>query len=296
MQRVIFFDIDSPLPFVDKFSLFRYNWGWRRIAVFDCFERMVFFVFRTVLVLTYIGVMSIITLPFCILLLLLRLISKKAASKLGQPFADAVCFWPIFFLSGGKLTVEGRENIPKGAVLFAGNHRSMYDILAGYMAIPALHSTSFIAKYEMRHVPFLSWWMRILNCKFLNRSDPKEGLKTIQSAIADTKEGFSMFIEPEGTRNRGEGLLPFKPGSLKIAERTGCPVIPVAMIGTDNLLEKQYPKIRASKVTVIIGKPIETANLTRDQKVELPNVVRGQIKEMLIAHGVAFPAEETVSE
>ena len=63
---------------------------------------MVFFVFRTVLVLTYIGVMSIITLPFCILLLLLRLISKKAASKLGQPFADAVCFWPIFLLSGGK--------------------------------------------------------------------------------------------------------------------------------------------------------------------------------------------------
>ena len=257
-----FFRHRFPPPFVDKFSLFRYNWGWRRIAVFDCFERMVFFVFRTVLVLTYIGVMSIITLPFCILLLLLRLISKKAASKLGQPFADAVCFWPIFLLSGGKLTVEGRENIPKGAVLFAGNHRSMYDILAGYMAIPALHSTSFIAKYEMRHVPFLSWWMRILNCKFLNRSDPKEGLKTIQSA----------------------------------AERTGCPVVPVAMIGTDNLLEKQYPKIRGSKVTVIIGKPIETANLTRDQKVELPNVVRGQIKEMLISHGVAFPAEETVSE
>lgn len=249
---------------------------------------------RTFFVLLYIAVMSIVTLPFCIIFLLMKLISKRVTSKLGQPFAKYVAFWPIFMISGGRLKIEGRENIPKGtAVLFAGNHRSMYDILAGYIAIPSEHSTSFIAKYEMRHIPFLSWWMRVLNCKFLNRRDPKEGLKTIQSAIADTKEGFSMFIEPEGTRNRGEGVLPFKPGSLKISERTGCPVVPVAMIGTDNLLEKQYPKIRASKVTVIIGEPIPTEGLSREQKVDLPNVVRARIVEMLESHG--FPCDEKKS-
>ncbi|MBO4626598.1 MAG: 1-acyl-sn-glycerol-3-phosphate acyltransferase [Lachnospiraceae bacterium] len=248
---------------------------------------------RTVLVLLYICVMSIVTLPFLILFLLLKLVSKKAASKLGQPFAKYVCFWPIFLLSGGRITIEGRENIPKDtAVLFAGNHRSMYDIFAGYITIPASHSTSFIAKYEMRHTPFLSWWMRVLNCKFLNRGNPKEGLKTIQSAIADTKDGFSMFIEPEGTRNRGEGLLPFKQGSLKVAERTGCPIVPMAMIGTDEILEKHFPKIRAGHVTVIVGEPIATDGLSRDEKVALPNVVRERIKEMLLAHDFPFPAEE----
>ncbi|MBP5410346.1 MAG: 1-acyl-sn-glycerol-3-phosphate acyltransferase, partial [Lachnospiraceae bacterium] len=138
----------------------------------------------------------------------------------------------------------------------------------------------------------LSWWMRILNCKFLNRKDPKEGLKTIQSAIADVKAGFSMFIMPEGTRNRGEGVMPFKAGSLKIAERTGCPVVPVAMIGTDDILEKHYPKIRASRVTVIIGEPIPTAELSRDEKVALPGVVRDRIVEMLAAHGVSCPEPE----
>lgn len=247
---------------------------------------------RTFFVLLYICIGALITLPMCIFLLILRLFSKKAASKIGQPFANIMAFWPIFLLSGGRLKVEGRENIPKNTpVLFAGNHRSMYDILAGYMAIPWLHSTAFISKYEMRNVPFLSWWMRILNCKFLNRRDPKEGLKTIQSAIADVKEGFSMFIMPEGTRNRGGGVMPFKAGSLKIAERTGCPVVPVAMIGTDDILEKHYPKIRGSRVTVIIGKPIPTDNLTRDEKVELPNVVRAQIVAMLEAHG--FPCQES---
>ncbi|MBP5354335.1 MAG: 1-acyl-sn-glycerol-3-phosphate acyltransferase [Lachnospiraceae bacterium] len=245
---------------------------------------------RTFFVLLYICITCAITLPACLLFLLIRLISKKACSKLGQPFANVFCFWPIFLISGGRIKVEGKENIPKGTpVLFAGNHRSMYDILAAYMAIPASHSTGFISKYEIRHVPFLSWWMRVLNCKFLNRKDPKEGLKTIQDAIADVKDGFSMFIMPEGTRNRGEGVLPFKAGSLKIAERTGCPVVPIAMIGTDNLLEKQYPKIRASRVTVIIGKPIPTEGLSRDEKVNLPNTVRERIVEMLTAHGFACP-------
>ena len=249
---------------------------------------------RTFFVLLYICFGALITLPMCIFLLLLRLISKKAASKIGQPFAYAMAFLPIFLISGGRLKVEGKENVPKDtAVLFAVNHRSMYDILAGYMAIPKLHSTGFISKYEMRHVPFLSWWMRILDCKFLNRKDPKEGLKTIQSAIADVKEGFSMFIMPEGTRNRGEGVMPFKAGSLKIAERTGCPVVPVAMIGTDDLLEKHYPKIRKSRVTVIIGEPIPTEGLSREEKVELPNVVRARIVEMLAAHGVECPKPKT---
>ena len=244
---------------------------------------------RTFFVLFYICVGALIFMPYCLFLLLLRLISPKAASKLGQPFAYYAAFWPIMLLSGARLRVEGRENIPKEPVLFAGNHRSMYDILAGYLAIPALHSTGFISKYETRNVPFLSWWMRILNCKFLNRKDPKEGLKAIQSAIADVKNGFSMFIMPEGTRNHGEGVMPFKAGSLKISERTGCPVVPVAMIGTDDILEKHYPKIRASRVTVIIGEPIPTADLTRDEKIALPDVVRERIVEMLAAHGVSFP-------
>ena len=247
---------------------------------------------RTFFVLLYIGVGALLFTPVCLLLLLLRLISPKAASKLGQPFAYYAAFRPIMLLSGARLKVEGRENIPKEPVLFAGNHRSMYDILAGYLAIPALHSTGFISKHEIRHVPFLSWWMRILNCKFLNRKDPKEGLKTIQSAIADVKAGFSMFIMPEGTRNRGEGVMPFKAGSLKIAERTGCPVVPVAMIGTDDILEKHYPKIRASRVTVIIGEPIPTAELSRDEKVALPGVVRDRIVKMLAAHGVSCPEPE----
>ncbi len=249
---------------------------------------------RTVFVLLYIVLVCIVTVPFLVLFLILRLFSPKLASALAQPFAKVVAFRGIFLVSGCRITVKGADRIPAGVpVLFAGNHRSMYDILAAYIAIPATHRTSFISKYEIRHVPFLSWWMRALNCKFLNRSNPKEGLKTIQSAIADVKDGFSMFIMPEGTRNHGDDLLPFKAGSLKIAERTGCPVIPVAMIGTDDILEKHFPKITAHHVTVIIGEPIPTADLSRDEKIELPDRVRTVIQDMILAESSGNTASVT---
>jgi 1-acyl-sn-glycerol-3-phosphate acyltransferase len=74
----------------------------------------------------------------------------------------------------------------------------------------------------------------------------------------------------------------------KILERIG---YAVAMIGMDDILEKHYPKIRATRVTVIFGEPIPTADLTRDEKVALPGVVRERIVEMLKAHGVSCPEE-----
>ncbi len=71
------------------------------------------------------------------------------------------------------------------------------------------------------------------------------------------KNGISIWIFPEGTRNTNEDiteLLPFKEGSLKIAEKSGCPVIPVAMTGTAEVLEKHFPFITPSHITVYYGK------------------------------------------
>lgn len=70
----------------------------------------------------------------------------------------------------------------------------------------------------MEHIPLLSTWMRFVYCLFLDRENPKEGLKTILTAIDYIKKGISICIFPEGTRNKGEELsmLPFKDGCLKI--------------------------------------------------------------------------------
>lgn len=189
----------------------------------------------------------------------------------------------ILWLAGVRITVKGKENIPKDqAVLYVGNHRSYFDILVGYVTVPGL--MGFVAKKEMEKIPLLSAWMRFVNCLFLDRVNLKEGLKTILTGIEQVKRGVSVWIFPEGTRNKNDDLLellPFKEGSLKIAEKSGCPVIPVALTGTAEVFEKHFPYIRPSHVTIEFGKPFYTKELEAEFKKFPGAYTERQIKCML---------------
>lgn len=189
-------------------------------------------------------------------------------------------FGIILFLSGTKVDVIGRENIPDDQpVLYVGNHRSYFDIVIGYRLIKG--ECGFIAKKEMEKIPFLRRWMKNIHCLFLDRKNIKEGLKTILAGIDKVKHRISIWIFPEGTRNRDAGMMEFKEGSMKIAEKTGCPIIPVAMTGTAEIFEKHIPWIKKSHVTVTFGKPIDIKTLEKDQKKFLGAYTRDVILSML---------------
>lgn len=191
-------------------------------------------------------------------------------------------FRMILRVSGVKLEIRGRENIPDQAVLFVGNHRSYFDILAGYVSVPG--RMGFVAKKEMERYPLLSDWMVAVNCLFLDRENIKEGLKTILEGIEKVKNGISIWIFPEGTRNGHEDLLdllPFKEGSLKIAEKSGCPVVPVAITGTAEVFEKHIPWIRPSKVTIEFGRPFYMKELSPEDRKRAGAYTRQRILEML---------------
>ena len=142
----------------------------------------------------------------------------------------------------------------------------------------------FVAKKEMDSYPLLRSWMRNVNCLFLDRKDIKAGLKTILEGIEKVKSGISMWIFPEGTRGQGVNefdMLPFKEGSLQIAEKSGCPVIPVAMVNTADIFEKHTPIIKPTNVTVYYGKPIYIKELEPEQKKHAGSYTRDVIAEML---------------
>lgn len=192
-------------------------------------------------------------------------------------------FRVILRISGTKLVVEGRENLPEDqAVLYVGNHRSYFDILIGYTTIPGL--LGFVAKKEMTRYPVLKNWMEYVNCLFLDREDTREALKTILEGIEKLKKGISIWIFPEGTRNDNlepTALLPFKEGSLKMAEKTGCPVIPVAMLGNDDIFEKHIPFIRPRRVFLRYGEPIYLKELPPEQRKKSGAYTRDVIISML---------------
>ena len=189
----------------------------------------------------------------------------------------------VLKVTGAKITIIGHENVPTNqAVLYIGNHRSFFDILLTYTLCPDL--TGYIAKKEMEPIPLLSTWMRYLHCLFLDRKDIKEGMKTILTAIEKVKSGISICIFPEGTRNKGTDeleLLPFHDGSFKIATKSGCPIIPMAISNSAEIFENHFPKIKPCKVVVEYGKPIYPEELSREDKKRLGTYTQGIILEML---------------
>lgn len=189
----------------------------------------------------------------------------------------------ILKVTGADITIIGHENVPKDqAVLYIGNHRSFFDILLTYVHCPDL--TGYVAKKEMAPIPLLSIWMRYLHCLFLDRKDIKEGMKTILTAIEKVKNGISICIFPEGTRNKGDDeleLLPFHEGSFKIATKSGCPIIPMAISNSAEIFENHFPKIKPCKVVVEYGKPIYPEQLSKEDKKRLGAYTQGIILEML---------------
>lgn len=189
-------------------------------------------------------------------------------------------FGIILWLAGTKIDVSGREHIPEDKpVLYVGNHRSYFDIVIGYRLIKG--ECGFIAKKEMERIWFLRRWMTNIHCLFLDRKNVKEGLKTILKGIDHVKNGISVWIFPEGTRNKGKGMLDFKEGSMKIAEKTGCLIIPVAFTGTAEIFENHIPRVKKSHVTVTFGEPIDIKALGKEQKKFLGAYTRQKILDML---------------
>ena len=187
----------------------------------------------------------------------------------------------ILKLAGVDITVIGEERIPDEPVLYVGNHRSYFDIVITYARCKDL--TGFVAKKEMLSYPLLRTWMKRVHCLFLDRENVREGLKTILTAIEQVKNGISVFIFPEGTRNKGEelSLLPFHAGSFKIAEKSGCPIVPVALNNTIDIFEGHFPRIKKTHVVVEYCEPIYMKEMDKEDRKKIDERCQQIIKETI---------------
>ena len=236
--------------------------------------------FRIIISSLFLILFLILTIPLMFIEWLLGKFNKNAADRSSL----AIVQWGfrvILFFSGVELTVIGEENVPKDqSVLYIGNHRSFFDILLTYTRVP--NPTGYVAKLEMKKAPLLNIWMMLLHCQFLNREDIREGMKTILKCIELEKQGISICIFPEGTRNKEEGtLLPFHDGSFKIAQKSGCPVIPMAITNSAEIFENHLPKIRKTHVVLQYGAPIYIKDLEKEQQKSVGTYFQGIITDML---------------
>lgn len=233
---------------------------------------------RLILVATFLFLFLVGSIPLLIAEWIIGFFSKEVKSKSSL----AIVLWAfrvILWLAGAKITYLGEENVPKDtAVLYVGNHRSYFDVVMTYVRVP--RPTGYIAKKVMNKYILLNNWMRNLHCLFLDRDNIKQGLKTILEAVELAKEGISICIFPEGTRNREKDtFLPFHEGSFKIASKAGIPVVPMTIVNSAALFEDHLPFIKKSKVIIEYGKPIYINELDAENKKHPGEYVQGIIKE-----------------
>lgn len=179
-------------------------------------------------------------------------------------------------LAGARIKITGIENIPKDrTVLFVSNHQSNFDIplIISSIDVPK----GFIAKKELEKWPFISTWMKYINCIFMDRNNLRQSSESIVKGINLLKSGYSMVVFPEGTRSKGKPIAEFKAGSFKLATKSKCPIVPITINGTYKLLEQNNNKIKAADIELIIHPIIDVTTLNKDELDKLPETVHSII-------------------
>lgn len=220
------------------------------------------------------------------------LLVEKLVAKINPHARDISClrmvqwaFKLMLWITGANISYIGRENVPKDrAVLYVGNHNSYFDILLTYSQCPGL--TGYVAKSEMLRYPLLRDWMKRLYCVFLDRSDLRAGMQMILTCIDYIKNGISICIFPEGTRSKDGQMQPFHEGSLKMAAKTGCPIIPMAISNSAQIFENHMPFVRPCKVIVEYGAPVYPKELSKEDQKFLGAYTQKKIQEMLDQHHI----------
>jgi 1-acyl-sn-glycerol-3-phosphate acyltransferase len=200
---------------------------------------------------------------------------------------------------GAPLTVIGRENLLPLAI-YTANHTSFMDTPVIFGALP--FQFRILAKQSLWKWPFIGW--------HLHRSgqipvDEQSGsVAGLSQAIRALKTGMPLFIFPEGGRTKDGRMQDFMRGPAYISIRARVPLLPMALIGTYELLPIHTQFFRPRPVTLVIGKAIDPSGYTIRQTDELTACLRSAILELYKSHAAAgdldpeliLPAEAVESE
>lgn len=161
----------------------------------------------------------------------------------------------ILWGCGAKLEVIGGQSLPKDeSYVFVCNHLSYLDIPALFRAIP--HNLHFVAKKEIKWVPFIGWYMYATEMIFVDRSNQVKAIASLDRAGKLIKKGKDVLMFPEGTRSKNGAIGDFKKGPFMLATKADIAIVPVAISGTENILRAGKFRLKSGKVTVSIGEPL----------------------------------------
>ena len=206
------------------------------------------------------------------------IIASFISQKAGGKWAGAIWARTNAFFTPMFVGVSGKENIQKNtSYIIIPNHQSYYDIflIYGWLGI----DIKWVMKKELRKIPGLGIASEKIGHIFLDRSNNKEALESLNKAKQKLVNGSSIVIFPEGTRSATGQLNQFKRGAFKLAFDLNLPILPVTLIGTKDILPTDSLNLLPGKVQMIIHEPIDIKKYSEDEVRTLMNDVRNIISK-----------------
>jgi 1-acyl-sn-glycerol-3-phosphate acyltransferase len=157
--------------------------------------------------------------------------------------------------------VTGLEKIDTSKVhVYAVNHASAMDIPVLYVYLPFQFRIVF--KKELLSYPIVGWQLKRSGQVCIDQQKPTNSIAAIRSAVKSLKSGMPLVIYPEGGRTPDGEIKPFLPGAFFLAIKAQVDIVPVALVGTYELLPMNTYHIKCRPLEVRVGEPISTAGLT----------------------------------
>lgn len=158
------------------------------------------------------------------------------------------------------------------STLIVSNHLSIMDAVVAYYLFSK--NTIFISKKENGKIPILKTWLKSQNTLFLDRKNVREGVKIIIDAKKHIENENNVYIFPQGTRN--PNTEDFKAGSLQIAKKSKCDILPIFLTNTDKILKfnLSYKKI---KIKVDVKQTIKNSEYQDMNSTELQKYVQNKV-------------------
>lgn len=230
----------------------------------------------------YSGLLFIVLMLIFSLFVLIPLLISERGDKVSFFF---IRLWAGIWaaLSGVRFEVNGLENIDRSKpYIYIFNHRSFIDAPVIPMVIP--QEVRAIGKKELSRIPVFGQVIGKL-AVWVDRSDAESRRISLEKLIKFLHQGSSVVVAPEGTRNdTNETLLPFQKGAFRLSIETGIPILPMAVIGADQIMKRGSILLSPGKVFVYFSSPINPPPASETAVSDFTEKCRNRLEAMIVAH------------
>jgi len=178
------------------------------------------------------------------------------------------------------------DNAPlSGAVIVAGNHIGVLDALIVYYLVDRRDFIVMVAEYHSQYA-FRRWLVKITGAIFVDRY--QADFTVLREVLRRLNDGGVLIISPEGTRSKTGQLLPGQPGTAYLAAKSGVPVLPVSIVGTqDSLILANLKRLRRTPVRITVGEPLTFQPISRQGR---DQALQGYTDEIMCRIAALLPA------